>query len=276
MTFMSLERQGVWLPDGYVSDAVQAAAATYVEDAPNNAVLNAVREAAEQDEYAMLGVPATQFALACSLDILRHPDVETQLPSEVKTRADAAKEMTSEVVKSAVKRGTFYKAYERAGLIDYFSSQAMARLALSDRETVTSLGRAAIEDAAHLIGGGVHFMQTQGVPQSSYGDILARSSGLLAFAKVHVNNTEDVHQVTGRPYTYDHNFILDTTPQLKLRFSAGALQAIDLYRGDGCPASKLRAEGGRGSLLQQNWRELATLLAPEYARADQYSPPERP
>ncbi len=233
-----------------------------------------VRDGDESAYY----LPVASFMLNASLRTLNEETVTEQLPDEVWLRGKAGMEVADAVGDQTVLRGYFRRGYWRKPLQGLVVHTPVAEAGM--REYLKSLSKGPFEDSRRIAGGALRLLQVMGV-EGSHREIIKRSIALLAIAKLDKLRMKDIHEWLGPWYVQGHHYGVDhTNDGVRLRFTRVTLEEMARINGDvsgqgGCPAGKIKASQGGGSLLQQDWGRLVDFLVPPTATADGYHSSKR-
>lgn len=217
-------------------------------------------------------VPSTRFIIEAANEVIKQPEVQEQLPTEVVYRARVAKQICEEVTGFASSYDAFLIGYGLRDSLEHASKTRGKSIETVSDTFLSGLAWATFTDSGALVGGAIKSLQEQGIDKRA-ADVLENSLGLLAVASIAKTNLSEVYMGLGLPYI-DTRYLevanSDNGVTPSIRFTAGVRSKLKDMYGVGCPANKIQQTSSTGTMLQTYWKSITGYLAPDDATIDLY------
>jgi hypothetical protein len=210
-------------------------------------------------------IPGINLVMGAALDTLSQPTVEAKLPREVNDRQLEAISCVKRVVKlmrSRQERPAFEAAHQQF----YGGGTSRGERFRDHIPAFWRFARAPFMDVNTVAGGAARVLQAEGVSEEPHADIIARSTGLLLFARIDQDNIWEARAFFGLPYANQEHYLLrndragvvvDFTTEAKAR-----LASLQTER-SGCPSRRIPSPVNRGeSHLQGMWSDMVHFMIP--------------
>lgn len=229
-------------------------------------------------------MPVAYFGIRAAVETARDPDVAPLLPLDMKRRAGVVRGCSRLMINRARSEGVLTRYYRGTPSLRPLLSKASSAMQLIfddfggvGEQSLTPLGDTAIMDESIVAGGALRFLQRNqpaALRAESAAAIVGRSVGLQLVARVPDDVLEQMRTHLGAPYTHTRNLtfehgVVDFTPDARTYIHSL------MEPGYGCPAHSALTEdaSGKPTFLRLAWSEIADVLLPPGAKAEQRPAP---
>lgn len=213
-------------------------------------------------------VPGVKLIVDATLAIVRLPEIESQLPREVKQRQASASFIAEYLGKLLAENKVFGILYSRVPTLKALVSMEVDINEVFETEHMASLGGAPFFDTRLIAGGAYRMLEDNNVLDPVR--VIQRSTGLLKVAKVfkHREVTGKFHEAIGLPYARADIFELhEDGDEVTLTFTPEISELIESLHvpGRGCPVGRITSPESGDMLLKDYWTDIVAYLLPEDA-----------